>query len=84
MKVIKPSNLPTKFPVTFTAVVYLMIDKFQPAGWVVGVIWTLVVLLWIMAIIIIYKQKHTDIFADTDPTSKWAQKLKDLQNKTNS
>jgi hypothetical protein len=48
--VIPHSALPTRPPVLFTVMVWLLIDRLDPAGWVIGMVWTLVVLLWCHAL----------------------------------
>lgn len=41
--------LPTYYPIQTTAIVYLLLDRFDPPGWAHGVVWSFVVLLWVMA-----------------------------------
>ena len=49
-KVIKYGNMPTKLPVLQTAVGYLLLVKFDAAGWVWGIFGTLCFLLWLGAV----------------------------------
>lgn len=62
MKVIHRTNLPARMPVNFTLIVLLLNDRFNTPGWLQGVNWTIVALLWICAIIAIVKEDDTDIF----------------------
>lgn len=49
-KVISRNCLPTRFPFMFTAVVYLLMDKFGAPGWLWGVVGSLLALCWIGSI----------------------------------
>ena len=64
MKVIHPKNLPTRLPMLLTAVIFLALDRYQPPGWLCGVAYTLLALLWIGCIINIVREKHTSVFPD--------------------
>lgn len=64
MKVVPYKNLPTTFPFVGTAVIYLLLDKWHVPGWVWGVVGTLVVIRWSIAIAMAFVQKQTDIFAE--------------------
>jgi hypothetical protein len=76
------SNLPSGFPVVKTAVAYLVLDKFHPVGWVYGVTWTIMVIIWLLAIYDICSSEYFDLFADEPKyKSKWAQKLEEIQNR---
>lgn len=55
--VIPWNALPAQLPVQTTAVVYLLLEHFDAAGWVRGVVGTLVALLWAGAIIRMWNQK---------------------------
>jgi len=61
-KTIKRANLPAKPPFGMTVLAYLLMDKFQVGGIVQGVVWTLVVLLWIALIVAIWNEDDIDIF----------------------
>lgn len=61
-KVIHRDNLPTRYPFLFTLVVWLLLDRFNPEGWIHGAVWTFVVLLWIGSIISVVKEEDIDIF----------------------
>lgn len=47
MKVISRKQLPCPMPVLFTAVSWLLMDRFQAGGVVQGVVWTLLAVLWL-------------------------------------
>jgi hypothetical protein len=49
LKVISPRYLPTYPPFTFTAVSWLMLDRYQPPGWVYGAVGCFVALGWLTA-----------------------------------
>lgn len=44
--VIDNKYLPARLPFTWTGVVWLMLDRYPPPGWVQGVVWTIVVIVW--------------------------------------
>lgn len=64
MKVISRKNLPTRLPVLFTLVVWLLLDRFDPAGWVHGAVWAVVVLLWVACIFQLAKEREVDVFRE--------------------
>jgi hypothetical protein len=55
--VLPHSVLPTRLPLQTTALVYLLLDRFDPPGWTWGVVWTVMVLLWIGVVI----NKRTEV-----------------------
>lgn len=63
-KVVSPKNEATKLPLWSTLILWLVLDKTQPSQWVWGAVATIVVLIWIAAIIAMVKQEYTDIFKD--------------------
>ena len=60
-KVISVKNLPARFPVLTTAVSYLYLDKYNAAGWVWGVVGTVLAILWILVVIVKAYEEETDI-----------------------
>lgn len=58
--VIKPSSLPSRLPISFGLLVYLVMEHFHAAGWVQGIVWTLYALLFIGAAICIWNETHVD------------------------
>lgn len=44
-KVLAPRYLPSRLPFLTGAVLWLYTDRYDPAGWVIGVLWTLYALL---------------------------------------
>jgi hypothetical protein len=62
VKVIHPKNLPSKLPLLLTAVAWLMLDRLQPAGWVHGVVYTIIAILWIISIVGMVREQQLDIF----------------------
>lgn len=62
MKVIDPKRLPTRLPIISTITVWLAVDRLAlPLLWR-GVIGTLVVLYWGIAVYVVIKQEYTDVF----------------------
>jgi len=59
--VLANNSLPTRLPIQFTAIVYLLLDKFQAVEWVWGAAGVFVVLLWIGAIIAMSNEEHIDL-----------------------
>ena len=66
-KVIKRDNLPTRLPVLFTLVVWLLLDRFDPDGWVHGAVWAVVVLLWVGSVVALVREQDVDIFGGRKP-----------------
>jgi hypothetical protein len=64
MKVIKPSNLPTRPPILLTVVVLLALDNWNAGDVTRGVFYTLLVIIWIVAIVMLVKEDHIDIFKE--------------------
>lgn len=62
MKVIKPSNLPTKAPVSFTIATGLLLDRISCPPWVWGAWGAVMILIWIMALFMINKDEYIDVF----------------------
>lgn len=60
-KVLHPSQLPSRLPFLSTFVAYLGMDFYDAPGWVWGMGWTLLAILWFGASYAIYKQEHTKI-----------------------
>lgn len=61
-KWIHPSNMPLRLPVTSTVVLYLLLDKLQAAGWIQGVAWTVMGLLWVVAVAAIFNSERLEEF----------------------
>lgn len=62
MRKIDRKNIPTKLPGLTTLVAWLAMDYWHAAGWVWGVVLTLLGIVWIGAIVDICKSKSVDIF----------------------
>ena len=60
-KVISRKNLPASIPLISTAVTWLVLDRLQAAGWVYGVMGTVLALAWIGAIVGMCTEKQTDV-----------------------
>jgi len=63
-KVIDTKNLPTRFPLIFSIVVYLLLDRFNVSDLIWGISITAVMLIWIIAVISFIDQTKIDIFND--------------------
>lgn len=64
--VIAYSNLPLKPPFIGTAVIYLLLDKFQVSEIIWGIIGTVVVLYWVLYFLsVIFIQETRNIFEET-------------------
>ncbi len=61
-KWIHPSNMPLRLPVTSSVVLYLLLDKLQAAGWVQGVAYTIMGLIWIVAVVAIFNSERLEEF----------------------
>lgn len=60
-RVIRLKDLPSRPPIFSTAVIWLLLDRFELPGWFHGVVWTLVALIWIAVIYAITTEKHTPV-----------------------
>ena len=63
-KVVSRDNLPKQLPLWQTIIMYLFLDKMKPPSWVYGAIGCLYLILWVVGIILVVKQKQVDIFED--------------------
>lgn len=61
-------NLPTRLPVSWTAIAYLLLDRVDAPGWAWGVTGTLIISLWILAIVAIGTEGQIDVFKRTGGT----------------
>ena len=61
-KWIHPKNVPLKLPVTSSVVLYLLLDKLQVAGWVQGVAWTVMSLIWLGVVVAIFNSERLEEF----------------------
>lgn len=55
-KVISPQCLPTRSPALFGFVLWLLLDRLQPPGWVHGVLWCMYVLVALAWLIEFFKE----------------------------
>ena len=55
--VIPWNQLPAQLPIQTTALGYLLLEHFDAPGWVCGVIGTMLVLLWVLAVVRMYIDK---------------------------
>ncbi len=46
-KEISPKYIPTRLPIQFSAIVFLLCERFAVSGWLAGVIGSLMVIIWI-------------------------------------
>lgn len=82
MKVIKPSNLPSRFPTLHIVLAALALDYWNAPGWVWGVVMTILGLFFIVALVNNFRQEETDIFEAIESNtyvkkSKFMQKLQE-------
>lgn len=49
--------MPAQLPLQTTALAYLLLDRWQAAGWVWGVVGTMLALIWVWALIRMYTDK---------------------------
>lgn len=50
-RVVAYKYLPTKFPISLTALAWLILDRLHADGFAQGITWTLVAICWIAAIV---------------------------------
>lgn len=61
-KWIHQNNVPLKLPLTPSIVLWLLLDKLQAAGWMQGVAYTILGILWIGAIVAIVNSERLEEF----------------------
>lgn len=59
--VIHRKNLPTRIPLPFLAIVWLLLDRFGAPGWAFGVFWTLAVILLAACGVALYQERWVSI-----------------------
>jgi len=60
-KVINPAQLPARLPVMSTLVLWLTLDQTHAAGWVWGVVGTVLAVVWIGVTIDIYTRQVVNL-----------------------
>lgn len=65
-KVISLRNLPETAPLTQTAVLCLVLDRFGAPGWAWGVALTLAALYWLVVLTLWATEERVDVFAQKD------------------
>lgn len=60
-KVIAHRHMPTKLPISWTLIAYLILDRFGAPDWVWGAVIVLVGLLWVSAISLIKLETPIDL-----------------------
>jgi len=60
-RVVHGKNLPIRCPLVSTLVLWMVLDKVSAAGWVWGVVGTLVVVMWVEWLIDIFAIEHVEI-----------------------
>ncbi len=61
MKVISFNQLPTRLPVGWSCLIYLMMDKFQAGALAWGIVGTLMAIVWIVSITVICKEERVKL-----------------------
>ena len=64
-KVVARKNLPTRFPLIETIVLYLLFDKINALEWAWGVLVAVLIIGWIASIIVVYQQESIEIFKES-------------------
>lgn len=65
-KVISYSNLPSRIPVQFTVIVYLIFREQNIPDWLSGVVYTVLVFIWISYFLQINYEESIDILGDDE------------------
>ena len=60
-RVVAPSSLPTRIPLWPTIVIYLLLEKLQATGLVQGIVYTLLVVWWILVIYNSNREESRDV-----------------------
>lgn len=64
--VINRRNLPSRLPVTSTIAWYLFLEHFNTPGWIYGVVFTILGIIWVVSAFFIYLEEPVDIFVKKD------------------
>lgn len=84
-KVIDRKNLPVKFPLMQSILIYVVLDYYNAPGWLWGILTTLYSLIWILAIISFTREIDVNIFSQNNEAvkgrSKFQQRLDDYMDK---
>lgn len=82
-KVVK--NTPARLPISFTCLVYLMMDRFNASQLAWGIAGTIMAFIWVACIIAVSKQEMVDLFeSETDQPSKpyrsnWEERMANIR-----
>jgi hypothetical protein len=66
LKVISPKILPSRPPVTFSLVVWLLLEYYGVHGTWRGVALALLVVVWVLVVFVVYKEERVDIVEQLD------------------
>ena len=66
-RVVAVKRMPTYLPVGATILLHLLIREHTPPGWMVGAAWTIMALVWIVALYSVITQEHVDPFGPEKP-----------------
>ena len=61
MKVLSWKNMPVRYPILHTAVLWLVLEHFNAPGWTKGVAWTVMGLLWVAAVLCRVQQEEVTL-----------------------
>ena len=61
-KKISRACIQTTYPITPTLLAWIFLDYYHAPGWVSGMVWTIIVLLWIVVIVELFECEMVDIF----------------------
>lgn len=68
-KKIKATCLPSRLPLTLTIAIVMALDYYQASGIVTGIFYTVLALIWLVALIDIFKCEYIDVFEDNKPSN---------------
>jgi len=63
-KVVSQKNLPMPWPVALTWLAALSQSVWNMPGWSIGVMWTMVVIVWLIVAITIFTSEQKELFND--------------------
>lgn len=69
-KKINAKNIPQGLPVTFSIVTVMALDYYGASGVVKGIAYTLLALIWVVALLDIFKHEYVDVFAEAESKKK--------------
>lgn len=63
-KVVSWKSMPSRLPINMSVVVWLVLDRLKPPGWVWGACGAVLLIVWVASIISMCREEGTEIWPD--------------------